>query len=69
MASAKRCSRSRHRRATTPRAGCGSGPCEAVVERLRRLGLPGSRSDSAVGGLDDELALLLGIELADGGVL
>ena len=49
--------------------GCGCGPSEAVVERLRRLGVHGYRSDSVVGGLDAELALLLGIELAYGEVL
>ncbi len=51
-------------------AGCGCNPCQAVAERLsRRRRDPGPQNDSAVGGLDAELALLLGIELADGELL
>ena len=65
--SPRRCSRSRHGRSTIrPDA---DDPCQAVVERLRRQGASGSRSDSTVCGLDAELALPLGIELADGEVL
>ena len=50
-------------------SGCGCDPRQAVAERLRRRRDPGPQNDSAVGGLDAELALLLGIELADGEVL
>ena len=49
--------------------GCGCDTCQEVVERLRQQGVIGSRNESAVGGLDAELALLLGIGLADGEVL
>ena len=49
--------------------GCGCDPCQAVAERLRRRRGLWPQNDSAVGCLDAELALLLGIELADGEVL
>ena len=55
--------------ATDHTPGCGCDSCQAPVERLRRQGLLGSRNDSAVGGLDVELALLLGIELGGGELL
>ena len=50
-------------------AGCGCGPCQAVVKRLRRRRELGPQNNSDIGGLGAELALLLGIELADGEVL
>ena len=63
-------------------AGCGCDPCQAVAERLRRRadlrefdpysssGDEPERDRGALpSGLEAELALLLGIELSDGGLL
>ena len=63
--------------------GCGCNPCLAVKERLRRRAALQGRLDPDVppaqdpecdrgglpAGLQTELALLLGIELSDGGLL
>ena len=54
-------------------AGCGCDPCLAVADRLRRradLQDESERDRNALpAGLEAELALLLGIELSDGGLL
>ena len=70
-------------RTTHHEAGCGCDPCQAVSGRLRRRAdlqeeldpdrTSGDESERDRGvfppGLEAELALLLGIEMSDGGLL